>query len=181
MQNRQTLISTHTSINACQYGNNTFDLVEVHQWYSSYLATQWRTTNNTFGKNKQIHSSVKFTVKWSSKSVSFLVTKAIVDNEGCLATNLYVKPTDTHHYTYLHRDTTLATENEASHTASCSGSTKSAVGCWTTCRKLRNLRAFELTGDIMMKYSNKLTGQLDSTEMYHYYWKELKCSLNRSH
>ena len=53
-------------------------------------------------KINQFHPSINFTAEWSEKSVSFLDTKVTVENEGCLTTDLYVKPTDTHQY--LHRD-----------------------------------------------------------------------------
>ena len=40
--------------------------------------------------------------EWSMKSVSFLDTKVRVENEGCLTTNLYVKPTGTRQYLHRH-------------------------------------------------------------------------------
>ena len=48
------------------------------------------------------HPSIKFTAKWSAKSVVFLDTTVTVDNEGCLITDLYKKPTDTHQYLHRH-------------------------------------------------------------------------------
>ena len=45
----------------------------------------------------QLHSTIKFTAEWSTESVSFLDTKVIV-RDGRITTNLYTKPTDTHHY-----------------------------------------------------------------------------------
>ena len=53
-------------------------------------------------KINQLHPSIKFKAEWSAKSVLFLDTKVAVENEGCLTTDLHVKPTDTHQY--LHRD-----------------------------------------------------------------------------
>ena len=50
----------------------------------------------------ECHPSIKFTAEWSSRSVTFLDTRVMVDNEGRLITDLNVKPTDTHQY--LHRD-----------------------------------------------------------------------------
>ena len=50
----------------------------------------------------KFHPSIKFTAQWSSKSVKFLHSKVWVDDEGCLTTDLYMKPTDTHEY--FHRD-----------------------------------------------------------------------------
>ena len=45
---------------------------------------------------------MKFLAEWSTKSVSFLDTKVMVENDGYLTSDLYVKPTDTHQY--LHKD-----------------------------------------------------------------------------
>ena len=53
-------------------------------------------------KMNQFYPSIKFMAEWSAKSVSFLDTKVMVENEICLPTDLYVKPTDTHQY--LHKD-----------------------------------------------------------------------------
>ena len=53
-------------------------------------------------KINQFHPSIKFTAKWSTKSVPFLNTKVMIDNEGCLTTDLHIKATDTHQY--LHKD-----------------------------------------------------------------------------
>ena len=50
----------------------------------------------------EYHPSIKFTTKWSPKSVTFLDTQVTVDDEGCLTTDFFVKPTDTHQY--LHRN-----------------------------------------------------------------------------
>ena len=50
----------------------------------------------------QCHPSIKFTAKWSSRSVTFLETTLMVKDEGCLTTDLYLKLTDTHQY--LQRD-----------------------------------------------------------------------------
>ena len=47
------------------------------------------------------HATIKFTTKWSREPVMFLDTR-ITNNEGCLMTDLYTKPTDTHQY--LHPD-----------------------------------------------------------------------------
>ena len=47
-------------------------------------------------------SSIKFTAKWSYRSVSFLDINIISDAEGRLTMDLYTKPTDTHQY--LHWD-----------------------------------------------------------------------------
>ena len=46
-------------------------------------------------KINQLHPSIKFIAKWSAMSVSFLDTKVTVGNEGCLTTDLHMKPTDT--------------------------------------------------------------------------------------
>ena len=73
-------------------------------------STWWRYINDVFAiwphgeeqlikflvEINQFHPSVKFTTKWSAKFASFLNTKVTVKNEGCLTTDLYVKPTDTH-------------------------------------------------------------------------------------
>ena len=48
-----------------------------------------------------MHSTIKFTTEWSYRSVSFLDVKITLNEEGRLITDLYTKPTDTHHY--LHR------------------------------------------------------------------------------
>ena len=53
-------------------------------------------------KVNQFHPSSKFTVKWPMKFVAFLDTTVSVDNEGCLTTNLCVKPTNTHQYLRSH-------------------------------------------------------------------------------
>ena len=53
-------------------------------------------------KINQFHPSIKFTAKWSAKSIPFLDTRVTVHNEGCLTTDLHIKATDTHQY--LHRD-----------------------------------------------------------------------------
>ena len=47
-----------------------------------------------------VHPTIKFTFEYSTKSVSFLDTMVIKDDQGKLYTDLYTKPTDTH--AYLH-------------------------------------------------------------------------------
>ena len=48
-------------------------------------------------KIKKIHPTIKFTADWSCSSVNFLDVKVII-KDGKIITDLYVKPTDTHHY-----------------------------------------------------------------------------------
>ena len=46
-------------------------------------------------KINQFHPFITLTAKWLANFVSFLDTTVLVDNEECLTTDLYVKPTDT--------------------------------------------------------------------------------------
>ena len=45
-----------------------------------------------------IHSSFQFTCNYSNECVQFLDVSVSVDNSGIIATDMYVKPTDTHQY-----------------------------------------------------------------------------------
>ena len=88
-------------------------------------------------KISTFYPSIRFMAQWSVKSVTFLDTKVMVENEGCITTDLYVKPADTHQY--LHRDSCLlATANEASLTARLQESKGSAARERTIYREPRN-------------------------------------------
>ena len=93
-------------ITSCNNEDVTFNMVEVHWWYFCHLATRLRTFQNVLESNKWIPSLNQAysycTCKWSSKSVSILDTKIMVDAKVRLTTDLYTKPTDTHQY--LDRD-----------------------------------------------------------------------------
>ena len=43
------------------------------------------------------HPTIKFTADWSKEKVDFLDAEVTLNN-GVLSTNLFVKPTDTHHF-----------------------------------------------------------------------------------
>ena len=45
----------------------------------------------------QAHPTTKFTAEWSNKSIPFLDT-CVSLKSGCLTTDLFTKPTDTHQY-----------------------------------------------------------------------------------
>ena len=61
---------------------------------------------------------MKFTAERSAKSDAFLNTKVTVENEGCLATDLCLKLTDTHMISiFTDIVAILATAKEASLTA----------------------------------------------------------------
>ena len=47
------------------------------------------------------HPTIKFTADWSAEKVAFLDTWVYL-KDGCIQTDLFVKPTDKHQY--LHRD-----------------------------------------------------------------------------
>ena len=65
------------------------------------MATRRGTIVEFLKKINQYHPSIKFTAEWLAKSVVFPDKTVTVDNKGCLTTDLYVNPTDTHQY--LHR------------------------------------------------------------------------------
>ena len=44
------------------------------------------------------HNTIKFTLEQSLETANFLDIKINKDNTGCLQTNLYYKPTDSHNY-----------------------------------------------------------------------------------
>ena len=53
-------------------------------------------------KINQFHPCIKFIANSSTEYVAFLHINLTVENEGCLTTDLYVKPTDTHQYLHRH-------------------------------------------------------------------------------
>ena len=46
------------------------------------------------------HSKIQFTAEWSNRSIAFHKVRVTIE-EGCLTTDLFTKPTDTHQY--LHK------------------------------------------------------------------------------
>ena len=72
-------------------------MVQVHWWYLGYLSGCRRRIKFLCGILHSFHDTIKFTVEYSKKSITFLdVTTYQEDN--WIKSTLYVKPTDSHSY-----------------------------------------------------------------------------------
>ena len=66
------------------------------------LWTEFEAKFKAFFKQiNKIHSTIKFDYKYSYESIEFLDTLVFKNNQNCLSTKLYSKPTDRPTYTHI--------------------------------------------------------------------------------
>ena len=79
------------------HNQHTFFLLEAYWWHICHMGTRWEKLKYLLYELNSFHSTIQFTTEWSKEFVMFLNTE-VINNEGCLITDLHIKPMDTHQY-----------------------------------------------------------------------------------